>query len=131
MAFNSWTNRRWIRVRYTYDPEERYAISGDTAVWTFQRQTRTAERLTARCDVAGVDSQTVLADIGETLPDVYIPTGAEGGGSDSSGLTLDSLSGSSGWTEQAPEVEDVPGGTRVTVTWARIGEFADVSGAST
>jgi len=131
MAFRSWTNRRWTRVRYTYDPEERYALTGSVTLWTFHKETRIVERFTAQCIVAGVDSQTVVAAVGETLPTVYIPTGSEGGSSGGAADTWDSLSGTNGWTVQVPDIEDIPGGTRVTVTWQRATEFADASGVST
>jgi hypothetical protein len=108
MSFAAWASRRWIRVGWSGPTESRNLFGGS--------QTRTVERITARTDVAAVDSQTVLADIGTntTLPTIYYGGGA-----------TDGLSGGTGWTPLEPSLQDLEGGNcRVTVTWQKAGAWS-------
>lgn len=101
MSFKTWTNRRWIRTKYTYAYEEKN-------VW-WNEYERNVERITARAETQAADSQTVKGDLTSTLPTIYL-----GGGG------TDTLSGTTGWTVKTPAIEDTGGGNmRVTVTWER------------
>lgn len=114
MSFPSFASARWIRQRYSYIEETTIRISLTGSVYTFPIYRRYVERMTATIKCAGVDSQTVKGSAGATLPSIYYPDGA-----------ADTLSGTSGWTAEQPEVSDVDSYSVVTCTWTRKTTWTD------